>query len=461
MTVADAVPQSPISAADFAIAMARLGLDPAAGRVAIAVSGGPDSMALAGLCAAWGKSVALIVDHGLRPASADEALRTRTRLEARGIDAEILYWRGDKPATGIQEAARAARYRLLEARCRALGVSALLLAHHQDDQAETLLLRLARGSGVRGLSGMAAIAGPVASPGYDLPRRYRPLLGFPKSRLVATCETRNFAYVCDPSNANPDFDRSKVRSLLAAPPLEGLNAARLTATAARLARSAAALDHYVAAHIERTVRLYPEGHAALNCGGFFDAPEDIVLSALSLLVQRQGGASYPPAMDSTEALCARVRDGRFRGATLAGCRLLARRNDSVLLCREHDPDLPPLPLEAGQMKPWDNRMHVMLESGAPVQVSPLGETGWRALVAGDPSSRIRSDLPHPVRLSLPAAWREGLLVAVPHLGYSAGDTAMKAALWTVGAPCGLSRECCDRSKAPLQSGPDRLSSGKV
>lgn len=171
----------PVGGPEFARAMAALGPFESAPRLALAVSGGSDSMALALLASAWaeakgGEATALIVDHGLRRGSAAEAGRVRAWLRARGIGCRILRWRGAKPAANLQAAARAARYALLTGWCRKAGILHLLLAHQQDDQAETLLLRLGRGSGLDGLAAMA----PLAS-GADL-RLLRPLLDFPRAR---------------------------------------------------------------------------------------------------------------------------------------------------------------------------------------------------------------------------------------------------------------------------------------
>src|SRR5205823_2951019 len=147
-------------------------------RLAVAVSGGPDSMALLLLADRWarqrgGEAWGLTVDHGLRPESAGEARIVAGWLAARGMAHEILVWSGDKPATGIQEAAREARYALLAGWCRAHGILHLLTAHHREDQAETYLIRRRAGSGVDGLAAMSAVR--------ELPgcRIVRPLLSVP------------------------------------------------------------------------------------------------------------------------------------------------------------------------------------------------------------------------------------------------------------------------------------------
>jgi tRNA(Ile)-lysidine synthase len=152
--------------------------------IAVAVSGGADSMALALLAARWarqreGRVTGLIVDHGLRPNSAAEAKRVANWLGRRQIDHRILTWRGTKPETGVQTVAREARYGLLIDWCRRHGVLHLLVAHQLEDQAETVVLRLERGSGVDGLAAMpAAIETPWV-------RILRPLLALTRAELRA------------------------------------------------------------------------------------------------------------------------------------------------------------------------------------------------------------------------------------------------------------------------------------
>ena len=177
----------PLGAAEFAGLIEALGPFEQRPRLAVAVSGGPDSLCLCLLAAGWaaargGAVSALIVDHGLRPEAAAEARQVAAWLRARRIDHHVLRWAGAKPATGIQAAAREARYRLLGDWCRAAGVLHLLLGHHLDDQAETVALRQARQSGAEGLAGMAAVRELAGL------RLLRPFLTVPKTRLLATLE---------------------------------------------------------------------------------------------------------------------------------------------------------------------------------------------------------------------------------------------------------------------------------
>ena len=180
--------------------------------IAVAVSGGPDSMALAALLADWGKSAgiqitAFVVNHNLRLESTVEAETVRDRLKKMGVLTHILTWNhGDKkPTTAIMERARIARYDLLQRAATALQIPYILLGHHADDQNETLIFRMLRASGLRGL---AAMAGRVETPFVSW---VRPLLGFSKARLIATCKARNLPFVEDPSNQNAAYTRVALR----------------------------------------------------------------------------------------------------------------------------------------------------------------------------------------------------------------------------------------------------------
>jgi tRNA(Ile)-lysidine synthase len=197
----------------------------------IGCSGGPDSLALTLRAAEAfpGQVHALIVDHGLRVESASEATQTKAWLTARNVPADILVWEGDKPTSGIQAAAREARYKLLRAGCDRLGSGYLLLAHHLEDQAETFLLALGRKSGLQGLAGMVPVR---VENGLSL---VRPLLDVRKARLMAALEAMGQDYHRDPSNENDRFDRVRVRQQLEALGRVDLTPELLAGAATRLA----------------------------------------------------------------------------------------------------------------------------------------------------------------------------------------------------------------------------------
>src|SRR5262249_33075774 len=240
-TADDAAPApAPVSVAEAEALFADLVSTPA---LVLAVSGGPDSTALLVLAARWWAGLrtgpdllAVTVDHGLRRGSAREA-RAVKRLAARlGVRHRTLKWTGAKPKTGLQEAARAVRYRLLAAAARGARATYVLTGHTRDDQAETVLLRIARGSRPSRLFAMARRA-PLE--GWTL---VRPLLDLPKARLIATLDSVGMSFVDDPSNRDPRFTRARLRALMPALAAEGLNAERLALLARRLRRAETAIE---------------------------------------------------------------------------------------------------------------------------------------------------------------------------------------------------------------------------
>lgn len=211
--------------------------------VVLAVSGGPDSLALMWLAARWRRAlktgprlIAVTVDHGLRKEAAREARDVNQLARSLGIEHLTLRWRGVKPETGLPSAARDARYGLLIHAAREHGASQIFTAHTQDDQAETVIMRMARGSGIAGL---AAMARQSPRDGVILTR---PLLGVPKSRLVATLVKAGIAFADDPTNRDPRFTRPRLRALMPSLAAEGADARSLARLASRLARANAALE---------------------------------------------------------------------------------------------------------------------------------------------------------------------------------------------------------------------------
>lgn len=252
----------------------------------LAVSGGPDSVALAALCAevARGRGgpplLVASVDHGLRPESAAEAAGVARFAAELGLPARVLVWEGHKPARGLQAEARRARYALLAQAARAAGARAVVTAHHRDDQAETVLMRLAAGSGLSGLAGMRPLArrhGLVVA---------RPFLGIAKDRLVATCLARGLPFVEDPANRAPRFARARLREAAPALAREGLDSGRLATLARRLARADEALDATAQGLLAQVTRADAPGALALDAGAFLDAPEELRLRVLVLARDR-------------------------------------------------------------------------------------------------------------------------------------------------------------------------------
>ncbi len=398
--------------------MAPLGPFEAAPRLAVAVSGGGDSMALALLLHDWarrhgGALVALTVEHGLRPESAAEAAQVGRWLGRRGIEHHVLAWRGPRPTADVQAAARAARYRLLEGWCAAHGVLHLCLAHHREDQAETLLLRLGRGSGVDGLAAMA----PVSE--LRGVRLLRPLLTVPRARLRAFLRAEDQPWIEDPGNRAAVFARARLRGLMPRLAAEGLTPTRLAATAARLGRARAALEGAATDALARGARLHPAGFVRLDADGLRGLPDEVGLRVLARVLATVGAQDHPPRHQRLLRLhAALVGGGRPRARTLAGCLVVPGRA-SHLVCREPAAVAPPVAVAAGQAAEWDRRFVGRIAGPAHASgwLGALGEDGWNEIVAAMPGLRA-SPIPHRARLALPALRDSGGVSAVPFLGYN-------------------------------------------
>lgn len=302
------------------------GLDDLPGLV-IAVSGGPDSTALLLLAARWAKRLkkpprllAVTIDHGLRTEAKAEAAAVKRLARQFNVPHRTLRWRGAKPASGLQEAARTARYGLLAQAAARAGFAHVLTAHTLDDQAETVLFRLARGSGLAGLAGMAPVS---LLPGVERDDRIflvRPLLGLPKSRLIATLRAARLAFSEDPSNSDPRFTRSRLRGVMPALASEGLDAHGLSRLAARMRRAESALEFAVAAaHTALAPPPWPNrGPIVFERTRFADLPAEVALRLLGRAISHAGDEG-PVELGKLEVLYEALRQmpGRLR-RTLAG-----------------------------------------------------------------------------------------------------------------------------------------------
>ncbi len=307
--------RSPVSPADIDALFAPFARAKA---LLIAVSGGPDSIALLVMAADWAKRrgrtriEAATVDHGLRPGSADEAKAVAHLCARLKVGHRVLEWKGAKPITRLQERAREARYRLLVDYARAVGAEALLTAHHADDQAETVLFRLLRGSGVTGLRGMDVM---TMRDGMTIGR---PLMALRKRDLIAFVNARGAPFIDDPSNADPRFARTRLRTLLARLGEEGLDAEALDRLARRAGETEEALAHFTA---EVEARLGVEG--ALDARALFAAPVAIARRILARRIAETGGRDLSRiGLEKIEALAASLagalRERRAYGANVGG-----------------------------------------------------------------------------------------------------------------------------------------------
>ena len=393
-----------IAAPDFSKLMAGFGRFEPQPHLAVAVSGGSDSMALTLLSHEWarargGRVAALTVDHGFRPEAAAEAAQVAAWCAARGIAHVILARRGAAPASGIQAFARAARYTLLENWCRDHVVLHLLVAHQRDDQAETVAMRAARGSGVDGLAGMASVVE------RDAVRLLRPLLGVARSTLRAYLLACGQPWIEDPSNNNAAFTRVRIRAALGPSPLQP-GRAFATARAAR--------EDEMAQHVARFVTVDPAGFATIDLRAFA-APEALASKALGAVLATVSGSDFPPRTERIARLSRTLVEDPAQDRTLGGCVVLWRRG-KILVCREPAAVAVPRPIAPGEAVLWDGRFRVALGAAAADGLM-LGALGADAPLIAREQRKSAALLPAAVRATLPTLRDSKGVVAVPSLGY--------------------------------------------
>lgn len=293
---------------------------------AVAVSGGSNSLALMFLLRDWAKKSRLApptvvcVDHQLRPGSADDARQVRRWARAAGLRVKVLVREGEVPGADIESAARDARYRLIGAWAAAQRLRALYVGHTRDDQAETFLLRLARGSGVDGLSAMGTLAS-YPLPGFSGLVLVRPMLDIDRGQLRSYLTARGQAWLDDPMNADTRFARAKIRN--AWPLLEevGLNKARIADAAKHLARARTALELASAAVLTRACR-FKAPDALLDPAALTGAPRELGLRALARVLMIVSQNVYRPRFERLERLFDSILDATLgAGRTLHGCRI--------------------------------------------------------------------------------------------------------------------------------------------
>jgi tRNA(Ile)-lysidine synthase len=309
----------------------------------LAASGGPDSTALLLLAARWAqnlrsrrcdapKLLAVTIDHGLRPQAAAEAMAVKRLSRRLGVPHRTLHWEGKKPAAGLQQAAREARYRLLADAAARAGFRHVLTAHTLDDQAETVLFRLSRGSGLTGLAGMARGARlPIGDGDIVL---VRPFLAVAKARLIATLEAAGVGFADDPSNRDPRFTRARLRALMPALAREGLDARGLARLSARLRRADATVEFAVdAAAAALAPGPWPaRGPITFATAAFSHLPAEVGLRLLGRAISHAGDEG-PLELAKLEALYAAMAEARAPlRRTLAGA-LMTLKADRLVIER--------------------------------------------------------------------------------------------------------------------------------
>jgi len=411
----------PLTDREFSNLMSAMGPFEARPTIAVGVSGGPDSLCLALLLKAWAREVGgavigLIVDHRLRPESAFEASKVRAWLTNYGVESRTLVWGNEPLKSGQQARARTARYNLLIDWCRTAHVLHLALGHHRDDQAETLLMRRERSSGEYGLAAMPAIReqGSV--------RLIRPFLGVSASRLRATLRGLDQEWVCDPSNYDPKYTRSRIRKSLLSEPTD-LRTRKLSQSARMCAKTRNVTEQKVSKLLVKSTQIHSEGYAVVDIGQVLSQPQELVFRALSSIIWSLGGHLYAPRQASVARLVDKLKRQRvLPGYTLGGCFLRSLR-DKLFVCREPIAARASLDIRTGAKVLWDSRFLVELKgepTGKPMEykVRALSKDGWQILRNHISSKKAAGfGIPFFAAYALPSLWSLDGLVSVPHLDY--------------------------------------------
>lgn len=329
--------------------------------LALAVSGGADSLALLLLVQRWAASLptpprlhVYSVDHGLRPEAAAEVAMVLDLATQFGLNATGLRWDGPKPQTGVQEAARAARYGLIGAAMARDGIGVLLTAHHRQDQAETILMRMAHGSGIEGLKGMSAFAD------VEGVRIFRPLLDVDPAPLRALTTAAGLTPAEDPSNSDSHYERVRWRAALPGLAELGLDTATLATLAERMAEADAAIAQMADGCFAEIVRLDGFGAARIELIPFVGLSSAIATRLLGRVLNIVGGRQKPRALGQIERLRALIaEDGLPKATTLLGC-VVRLKDGALAIAREPGRAVPPdaILLPQGRLI-WDERFLII------------------------------------------------------------------------------------------------------
>ncbi len=362
----------------------------------------------------------LTVDHQLRSQSWAEAEFVADAALALGFKHQTLTWDEPKPKSGLQNAARTARYSLMLDYCNAHGVEALLTAHTEDDQAETFIMRLKRGSGVDGLSGIAEVS---------MQRNVailRPLLAISKAQIIRHCAAHKIAFVTDPGNQNASFERIAVRQNMLLLRKVGLRQEVLARSATRLHRGRQALKEFTEDTLRQAFTVSPLGLGTLKRDAFDKVPEEIKIRLLARVLGLIGGNAQPAESFKIERLALKLSEREIRTA-LGGCRIVAVDEHSIAFIREHgrmrNVDLA---LPAGGSCIWDRRVTLCMAEpcDSPATIRPLGSMSRQSMPDELRAAlRQKSPLDRLAALASPAILIGTEVMSVPLLGWKRDPAA--------------------------------------
>ncbi len=419
--IANSQSLTPVSSSEFDELVAAIGYFEKNPEIAIATSGGADSMALLLLADNWAKSIngrviSLTVNHNLRPEASSEALQVAKWCKKYDIEHHILSWEPDVGNIhGIQESARNARYNLMTEWCNKNNILHLLLAHHMDDQVETMLFRLARGSNLDGLS---AMSGQTIVSGVRL---IRPFLHINKERLVHTLESSGQEWIEDPSNHNNKYTRVAIRNQLSK--LRGKSdiKRRTTYVISKFSKFRSLIDSYLVSQITDAVQIYPEGYAIIDIDKFLNTEPNISAKILGKLICALNGEAHPPRSEKLINLAKLITNKRLnKKYTIGGLLFEMLPNNRIIIYRESKSIGKPAIIRPNVPTLWDNRFileWLAADSDATAsEIRALGSDGLAYIKKNAPHF-LKNAPPSRIMRTLPSLWLLEQLVCVPHINY--------------------------------------------
>jgi tRNA(Ile)-lysidine synthase len=397
--------------------------------IAVAVSGGADSLALTFLLKEYvaqnnGKLIALTVDHVLRDESKAEAVYVHELLSKHNIEHHILYWFHDKIVTSnIQQKAREARYNLLTKYCIENNIMHLVTAHHLNDQVENFLIRLERGSGVVGLSSMQSISNIKGV------RLLRPLLSYKSEILKKYLNELNIKWIEDPSNDNEKYTRIKFRKFLATESEQYIK--RINDTAIHMQRANNSINLHINNHLIKCINIDKYGSARLKLDYFNTIYSEEALRIITNIITIIGGKKYSPRFSSIIKLYNYItKDNLPTALTIGGCKVIhyksKYKSNELLICREISKAGSAIKLNINSSLLWDQRFLITFRKNDIImhldnlKVDFLKEKGWSQLLKLQPDFK-NIDVAKNILFSLPTIWQVDKIIAVPTINYYIDD----------------------------------------
>lgn len=390
------------------------------GDIGVAVSGGSDSTALLSLSSEWArlkgrKVISATVDHGLRIASAFECQEVKKTSIQMEVDHTTIKWSG-KPRGNLQNAARNARHRLLKRWANKNNLSIVLLGHTLDDNAETVMLRLIRGSGVDGLSG---ISKRKTINGFKV---FRPLLFLRRAHLQEYLRYRGLPWIEDPSNSDSRFDRVRIRKLLSDVNTFGLTSQKLTLVAEHMCRAKEALNSCVMEFAKSDISQTSWGDFEISLCRFLECSEEVQFRVLSSILRWNSGKKYNPRFGSLRKIHSEIKDSKLGARRSLMGSLIRIKADKIIVSREFSA-IPKPKIIKKQVFVWDNRWKIRVNPSK-VNLGFIGPLGNNR--SAKVMKFLDSSIPKSALSCVPAMFEGDEVICVPILSYGTAFTSQLA-----------------------------------